>query len=306
MPRGYEPEDFLTPRDVPEEREPTTEPSSRDQVARELTVTDRSPVAARNHDRNAAPPMEPRSIHEIRGRTYRLRNSETTTMVELGKFRGIAEEDLAEFAYGGDRKRMRPDIENLMRQGLVEMKSIPHEEIGSRKLLTLTKNGHRFLTDTQSTGKGQVLYHGFTKPREANHDVDLYRLYQKAAEKIEQQGGRNLRVVLDYEMKKRLYRDLAKFSPGRASAEQKHLVAERHGLQVVRGKIPVPDIRIEYEARDGERARVDLELATSHYRGRNLAEKVRAGFSIYAHAEDASKLRRVLDQRELTAEILSL
>src|ERR1700731_440729 len=123
---------------------------------------------------------------------------------------------------------------------------------------------------------------------------------------IERQGGRNLRVVLDYEMKKRLYRDLAKLGHGRASSEQKHLVAERHGLQVVRGKIPIPDIRIEYEARDGERARVDLELATSHYRGRNLAEKVRAGFSIYALAEDASKLRRVLDQRELTAEILSL
>ena len=51
---------------------------------------------------------------------------------------------------------------------------------------------------------------------------------------------------------------------------------------------------------------MDLELATSHYRGRHLAEKVRAGFSIYAHEEDASKLRRVLDQRELTAEILSL
>jgi len=43
-----------------------------------------------------------------------------------------------------------------------------------------------------------------------------------------------------------------------------------------------------------------------HYRGRNLTEKVRAGFSIYARAEDALKLRRVLDQRELTAEILSL
>jgi len=47
-------------------------------------------------------------------------------------------------------------------------------------------------------------------------------------------------------------------------------------------------------------------LATGHYRGRNLAEKVRAGLSIYAHAEDASKLRRVLDQQELTAEILAL
>jgi len=53
-------------------------------------------------------------------------------------------------------------------------------------------------------------------------------------------------------------------------------------------------------------ARMDLELATEHYRGRNLAEKVRAGFSIYAHAQDAPGLRRVLDQHELTAEILSL
>jgi hypothetical protein len=65
-------------------------------------------------------------------------------------------------------------------------------------------------------------------------------------------------------------------------------------------------VRIEYDTPDGERARVDIELATSHYRLRNLAEKVRAGFSIYAHTNDVSNLRRVLDQRELTAEILSL
>jgi hypothetical protein len=92
-------------------------------------------------------------------------------MVELGKFRAIAREDLAEFAYGGDTGRMQPDIENLMRQGLVAMKAIPHEEMGSRKLLTLTKNGHRFLTDTQSAGKGRVLYHGFTRPREATTPI---------------------------------------------------------------------------------------------------------------------------------------
>jgi hypothetical protein len=227
-------------------------------------------------------------------------------MVELGKFRAIAKEDLATFAYGGDKDRMRPDIENLFRQRLVAMKSIPHEEMGSRQLLTLTKNGHRLLTETRSAAKGQALYHGFTKSREAHHDADLYRLYQKAAEKIEGQGGRNLRVVLDYEMKKRLYHDLAKRGKDRYSVDSKRVVADQHELQVVRGKIPVPDVRIEYETRDGERARVDVELATGHYRGRNLAEKVGAGFSIYAHADDVSKLRRVLDQRELTAEILSL
>ncbi len=71
-------------------------------------------------------------------------------------------------------------------------------------------------------------------------------------------------------------------------------------------KIPVPDLRIEYETRDGEMARVDLELATEHYRPGQLAEKVRAGFSLYASRSDADRLRRVLDQRELTAEILNL
>jgi len=30
-----------------------------------------------------------------------------------------------------------------------------------------TKNGHRFLTNTQTAGKGEVRYHGFTGPREA-------------------------------------------------------------------------------------------------------------------------------------------
>src|SRR5437879_13387545 len=103
-----------------------------------------------------------------------------------------------------------------------------------------TKNGHRFLTETQSAGKGQVLYHGFTKLRETNHDADLYRLYQKAAEKIEEQGGRNLRAVLNYEMKKRLYHDLAKLGPGKPSSDHKHLFAERQGFQLVGAKIPVP------------------------------------------------------------------
>jgi hypothetical protein len=57
------------------------------------------------------------------------------------------------------------------------------------KLLTLTKNGHRFLTHTQSAGNGQAFYYGFTNSREVRHDADLYRLYQKGALKIEGYGA---------------------------------------------------------------------------------------------------------------------
>ncbi|HET6929174.1 MAG TPA: hypothetical protein VFI45_02545 [Candidatus Acidoferrum sp.] len=306
MARGYEPDGFARPHQVSAGSEPKAQQPDRGEQPRDQRQEERGQRSGSLTSPEETRSPDPRKAYEIRGRTYRLRSSEITAMVEVGKFRAIAMEDLREFAYDGDKARMRPDVESLLRQGLVQMKSVPHEDKGSRQFLALTKTGHRLLKEAQIVRKEQVLYHGFTKPREAHHDADLYRLYQKAAGKIERAGGRNLRVVLDYELKKRVYHDLAKLGPDRASAESKRTVAEKHGLQLVRGKIPLPDVRIEYDSADGERARVDIELATSHYRLRNLVEKVRAGFSIYAHPSDVSKLRRVLDQRELTAEILSL
>jgi hypothetical protein len=201
---------------------------------------------------------------------------------------------------------MKPDLSNLLRQGLIAAKVVPHEETSPRRLLTLTRSGYEFIASSGRAPAGQALYYGFTKPREALHDADLYRLYQRAARQITERGGKNLRVVLDYEFKKRLYKELAKAGPDTNPTDRKRQVAEQHGLQVVRGKVPLPDVRIEYETPDGEMARVDLELATAHYRGSGVAEKVRAGFAIYANAQDAPRLRRILDQRELTAEILSL
>jgi hypothetical protein len=299
MSRGHDPREPFPSRDsllvLEPERETNSGSAPISEHGREDAVRDRKRYT-----------VEPREIHEIRGRTYRVRESEIRAMVEVGKFRVVAQEDLIEFFYAGDKSRFRPDMENLIAQGLVQAKTIPHEETGSRTLFTLTRPGHGFLSETRAARNDQALYHGFTKPREAHHDADLYRLYQTAAAKLERAGGRNLRVVLDYEMKKRVNHDLAKLGEDWDSPGRKREVAERHELQVVGGKIPVPDVRIEYENRDGEKAQVDLELATGHYRGRCLAEKARAGFAIYAHGDEAAKLRKILDQREPTAEILSL
>jgi hypothetical protein len=306
MARGYEPRDFIGPREASEEHEAKGQQPSSNVEPCDPVREGREPSAGSPTNTAAARSPELRKVYELRGRTYRLRTSEITTMVELGKFRVIAQENLTEVAYGSDKSHMRLDVENLIRQGLVQMKSVPHEETGSRQLLALTKAGHRFLTEDRVARKDQALYFGFATPREAHHDADLYRLYQKAADKIERGGGRNLRVVLDCELKKRVYHDLAKLGPDGVCADNKRSVAERYGLQVVRGKIPRPDVRIEYDTPEGERARVDFELATGNYRGQHLAERVRAGFTIYAHARDVSNLRRVLDQRELTVEILSL
>ena len=236
-----------------------------------------------------------------RERSYRLSEDEIRAIVELGKFRVIATNDLSEQAYGGNRELAVRDVHNLVRQGLVRTGVFEGPEAAPRELLTLTRQGHRLLLANRLASEGQAVYYGFVKRREANHDADLYCLYQKEAERIEANGGRNLRVILDYELKRKINREMARLGP-----EARPEIAARHGLQVVRNKIPVPDLQIEYETREGDATRVNLELVTEHYRGHHVADKVHAGFSLYTPRGEADRLRRVLDQRELTAEILSL
>jgi len=236
-----------------------------------------------------------------RDRGYRLRQSEIRTLVDLGKFRVVAVADLADLAYGGQRDQMQNDLRNLLRQGLVGKDVFAGPEQTARELLTLTKRGQRLIHCNRMVPGDQTIYSGFVKPREANHDANLYQLYNKELTRIRKEGGRNPRVILDFELKRKINRDLAKF--GREAGPE---IARSHGLRVVRGRIPVPDVRIEYEKPSGEMARVDLELVTEHYRGRSLADKVKAGFSLYTPRGEGDRLRRVLDGQELTAEIFSL
>jgi hypothetical protein len=311
MSRDYRPDEFLEPREpwtAPAQDPPESaraEPA-RDRVADHTSSDqDRTPPDGRT-PREQDPPAERRKRYEFREQTYRLRSSEVRTLVELGKFRTVSSRDLRKYAYGQERNLLKPDLSNLLRQGLIAAKIVPHEDASPRQLLTLTKSGYEFIANTGLVPSDQALYYGFTKPREALHDADLYRLYQKAARQITERGGKNLRVVLDYEFRKRLYQELGKAGPDQNSTERKRQVAEQHDLRVVRGKIPLPDLRIEYETPDGDLSRLDLELATAHYRGSNVVEKVRAGFAIYANAQDVPGLRRIMDQRQLSAEILSL
>jgi hypothetical protein len=249
---------------------------------------------------------DPPRAYYVRDRSYLLRDSQMHSLVEIGKFRVIAVQDLAKHAYGGDRGRMEKEIGQLARQYLVTDKTVEIPQKKTLRVLTLTRAGHRLLRKTNQVPDNQPIYHGLAKPREIKHDADLYRLYQKEAGRIERDGGRPVRVILDYELKQNLNRDLARLGPQKDSLDAKEEIAEKHSLGVVNGKIPVPDLRLEYETPELELRHVDLELATREYRPRALAAKAAAGFSIYGRSDDASRLRRILDEREITAKILTL
>jgi len=246
-------------------------------------------------------------IHN-RDRSYSLRPLEIHTLTEVGKFRVVAVEDLAKHAYAGDRSRMDSDLGNLIHQRLVARRDTSVLKKKSQQVLTLSKEGKRLIRRHGFVVDDQAIHSGFVKPKEADHDAALYRLYHKAVDEIERKGGKVLRVQLDYELKEKLYRKLGQAQAQGKGQTQLSKEAFAHQLQlpVVQGKVCFPDLRVEYATQEMEIARVDLELATAHYRGGHLAEKVSAGFQIYARSEDAAGLRRVRDDREIMTAILSL
>src|SRR5271156_5852080 len=78
-------------------------------------------------------------------------------------------------------------------------------------------------------------YHGLVKPKEARHDADLYKLYQQVARDIEDSGGRVRRVVLDFELKKELYKSLSRMRPDKDPRYERIFIANQFDLKVVDG-----------------------------------------------------------------------
>jgi hypothetical protein len=266
-----------------------TDPQSRDQKASNRDNSDRF-----------------RTTYRQPNREYSLRESEVRTLIELGKFRVVPADDLARLGYRGDLPRMESDVQNLRRQGLIEQRGIEGHESYSKQVLTLTKEGHRLLSRQHLIPDRQAIYHGFVKPKEARHDADLYRLYHKVAKEVDRVGGKVRRVVLDYELKRELYKKLSRIPPDKNLAYERIRLASEYDLNIVKDKIPVPDLRIEYEDECRDIHRLDLEIATRDYRPQGLAEKAKAGFHLFARPQDHPKLRRVLDTHEITAEIFAL
>ena len=250
-----------------------------------------------------------RTNYVDRNKTYSLRDSEMHALSEIGKFRVVATSDLVRFAYNGDHARTENDIANLSRQGVVKRISIADSDLSPIRVVTLTKEGHKVLPRGRFLRPGQVTYHGLKKPKEAFHDAELYHLYHKVSDEIEERGGKVVRVKLDFEIKRDLYADLAQALRDNSKNPEtvKDIVASRHGLKVVDREIQIPDLRLEHaNDPDMDIHRLDLELATEHYRPRGLAAKARAGFQIYARRGETDPLRRIRDERELSAAIFSL
>jgi hypothetical protein len=229
-------------------------------------------------------------------------------MIDIGRFRAVDVSDLGRFAYHGDDARLRGDLENLRRQGLIQEKTVFRAHKAARKLVTLTQQGQQIARKASGLPERQRIYHGFVKPKELDHDADLYKVYQKAVQEIQEKGGKPLRVRLDFELKESVNRE--KEAAGRLSQEVRAIrlkaIAEAHGLTSNGRSIHLPDIQVEYETSDGNVERENLELLSQNYREDGIRGKAAAGFKLYARSSDSNRIRRALQDTGLVQEVLSV
>jgi hypothetical protein len=99
-------------------------------------------------------------------------------------------------------------------------------------------------------------------------------------------------VVLGYELKRDYQRWLDEHDgdrddydghPDRSQQEVEQWATEYH-LPCFDEQVHFPDVRLEYEERDGCRDREDIEVTTVNYRGARAAATARSGFSCYGGA----------------------
>ena len=281
---------------------------------RERTRT-REPLDSRKLE----PEQRPRRTRDgtsgdIRG--LRLRPEEQKLIAEAGRFRVLSGDDIARTIYGGDKRALEADLHFLREKGVLTVDSVAARNDGrwSRQreieVVSLTKQGEHLAREVGAFPTEQRLYHGMVKPREAEHDTQIYRAYLKEAEKIERGGGANLRVELDFELKAKVYRaihEARKADPERDLAEIRRQAAEQFELPYIDNRIEIPDARIHYDMDQGLRtAFSDIEVVTAAYRPGHMRGKAQAGFRMYASASDRSRLAKVEDEHRVLDWVMDL
>lgn len=260
-------------------------------------------------EQRAVPHSPDRRVrHRGRARTYSLRDREIQAMTDIGTFRTVDAQDLKRFAYAGDERAMNNDLRELRAAGLIEEKTLLRAHKEPCRVIALTKEGRRIARKATGLPKDQALYHGFVKPREIEHDADLYKVYQQAAEEIRRQCGKPLRVRLDFELKGAVQRErnAVKGLPQEEQTRRLGAFARERNLAMNGTRIHVPDLQLEYETRDGELERTNLELVSGNYRNEGIRGKAESGFAIYARAADTARIRRALKDTHSVERILSI
>lgn len=220
-------------------------------------------------------------------------------LVDVAVHRAVAYQDLVQAHFGGHPYAARRGVDRLVRAGFVVQDKAAGPKGGTFLVVHPTQRGAeaaRSLLRKAGLDPDQRSWDGPGRQGDLVHDVAIYRAVQEHRGTLRRDGARVARIRLDAELRGIVAKrsEEARARAGRDAADLARRRAARElGLPVLEsGQVLYPDAQVEYHDESGAIGRVNIEIATEHYRSGDVAAKAAAGFAV--HASSGRALRTVL------------
>ena len=229
-----------------------------------------------------------------------FRERSERALMDVGIYRFIPFRELAEAHFGGSRLTARRAVNTWIRQKLAREATVRGEDGRTFRLLSLTWRGVSVARDLTAATRldldpGQKFTHVLHIRRPyLPHDAALYRAAQEERARLAREGARVRRVRLENELRATVLRrrQLARVRSGQRGADAaRHRAARELSLPIdADGGVLYPDAQIEYVDGEGRSGRVNIEVASGHYKKRHILAKAAAGFRLHADGPEGERL----------------
>ena len=224
-------------------------------------------------------------------------------LADIGIYGAVSVRDLAEAHFGGHPYTTRRAVNAWTREGLAKESTAKGPKGRPFKVLTLTRKGAAAIRDLDAghgLDPGQHIRSAARLLQHAQlaHDTAIYRACGRERQRLLERGAAIRRVRLDGELKSAVARrsESARARDGRRAADaERHRVAGELGLPIdEQGRVLYPDAQIEYTDAEGRSGRVNVEVASGHYRQGSVRAKAAAGFRMHANGPAGARVLRAL------------
>ena len=224
-------------------------------------------------------------------------------LADIRIYGAVSVRDLAEAHFGGHPYTTRRAVNAWTREGLAKESTAKGPKGRPFKVLTLTRKGAAAIRDlaaAQGLDPGQHIRSAARLLQHAQlaHDTAIYRACGRERQRLLERGAAIRRVRLDSELKSAVARksESARARDGRRAADaERHRAAGELGLPIdEQGRVLYPDAQIEYTDAEGRSGRVNIEVASGHYRQGSVRAKAAAGFRMHANGPAGARVLRAL------------
>ena len=236
------------------------------------------------------------------GGSISFRDRSERALADVGIYRCVSFRDVAETHFGGHPYTTRRAVNAWIREGLAKESTARGPKGRPFKVLTLTRKGAATVRDL-AVGQGLDPGQNFRsatrlQQTQLSHDTAIYRACRREHRRLLERGATIQRVRLDGELKGAVARrsESARVRDGRRAADaERHRAARELELPIdARGRVLYPDAQIEYVDAEGRSGRVNVEVASGHYRQGSVRAKAAAGFRMHANGPAGRKVLRAL------------